>query len=85
MKTKLSLVIFVIALFSLSGCAYIEKARMADDLEAENANLKNKIALLQKEKVKEVQNVSDEKEKEVSELEQAKKELEESLKKEIGD
>jgi chemotaxis protein MotB len=85
MKTKLSLAIFVVVLFSLSGCAFINKARRADDLEAENANLRNKIVLLQKEKVKEVQSLSEEKEKEVSELEQAKKELEESLKKEIGD
>lgn len=85
MKARFSLIIFVIAAFSLSGCTFIDKARRADDLEAENANLKNRIAWLQKEKVKEVQNVSEEKNKEVSELERAKKELEESLKKEIGD
>jgi chemotaxis protein MotB len=85
MKTRFLLVIFAIVAFSLSGCAYIDKARRTDNLEAENANLKNRIAWLQKEKIKEVQSVSEEKDKEVSELERAKKELEESLKKEIGD
>ena len=85
MKTRFLLFIFVIAAFSLSGCAYIDKARRTDDLEAENANLKNRLAWLEKQKVKEVQSVAEEKDKEVSELERVKKELEESLQKEIGD
>lgn len=85
MKTKFALVIFAIAVFSSSGCAFIEKARRADELEAENANLRYRVAQLQKEKTKEVQKVYEEKDKELSELERAKRELEESLKKEIGD
>lgn len=85
MKTKFLPVIFLIGAFSLSGCAYIDKARRTDDLEAENTNLKNRLAWLEKQKVKEVQSVAEEKDKEVSELERAKKELEESLQKEIGD
>lgn len=85
MKKRLSLVIFVIAAFTLSGCSFIDKARRTDSLEAENASLKNRIAWLEKQKEKEVNQVSEEKEKEVSELERAKRELEESLKKEIGD
>lgn len=85
MKTRFVLAIFLLMVFSLSGCAYIEKARRADALEAENANLKSRIALLQKEKTKEVQKAYEEKDKELSELERAKKELEQSLKREIGD
>lgn len=85
MKTRFALIIFSIAVFSLSGCASIDKARRADELEAENASLRDSIAQLQKEKTKEVQKVYEEKDKELSELEQAKRELEESLKKEIGD
>lgn len=85
MKEKFVLVVFSLLVFSLSGCAYIEKARRADELEAENANLRNRIAQLQKEKTKEVQRVYEEKDRELSELERAKRELEESLKKEIGD
>jgi len=84
MKDKLSLIVFVIAAFSLSGCAYIQKAHRVDELEGENANLKNRIAWMEKQKAKEVQSVAEEKDREVSELERAKKELEESLKKEIG-
>jgi chemotaxis protein MotB len=69
----------------LSGCTYIQKARRTDELEIENANLRNRIAQLQKEKSKEVKQVYEQKEKELSELERAKRELEESLKKEIGE
>lgn len=80
MKLKFVVLVFLV-IFSLSGCAYIEKARRTDELEAENANLRDRIAQLQKEKTR----VYEEKDKELSELEQAKRELEESLKKEIGD
>jgi len=72
-------------IFLLSGCSYIQKARRADELEVENTNLKYKISQLQKEKVKAVERVAEEKDKELSELEKAKRELEESLKKEIGE
>ena len=58
----------------LSGCASIQKVRRADELEAENASLRQKLTQLEQEKGKEV-----------SELERAKRELEESLKKEIGE
>jgi len=75
----------LLAIFVLPGCTYIQKARRADELEAENANLKSRIAQLQKEKTKEVKQVYEQKEKELSELERAKRELEESLKKEIGE
>ena len=69
----------------LSGCTYIQKAKRTDELEIENANLKNRVAQLQKDKTKEVRQVYEEKGKELSELERAKKELEDSLKKEIGE
>ncbi|MDD5129842.1 MAG: flagellar motor protein MotB [Candidatus Omnitrophica bacterium] len=85
MKTKLYLIALIFTVFLLPGCAFIDKARRADSLESENANLKNRIAWLEKQKVKEVQQVAQEKDKEVSELERAKRELEASLKKEIGD
>jgi len=75
----------MLLMISLSGCTYIQKARRADELEIENANLRNKLAQLQKEKSKEVKQVYEQKEKELSELERAKRELEESLKKEIGE
>jgi chemotaxis protein MotB len=75
----------ILMVFMLSGCAYIQKARRSDELEIENANLRNRIAQLQKDKTKEVQQVYEEKDKALSELEQAKRELEESLKKEIGE
>jgi len=84
MKAKFTVLAFLI-LFSLSGCAFIEKTRRTDELETENANLRHRIAQLLKEKTKEVQKVYEEKDKEFSELERAKRELEESLKKEIGE
>ena len=84
MKIKGVIFLFLI-LFALSGCSYIQKIRRADELEVENANLKYKIAQLKKEKVKAVEQVAEEKNKELSELEQAKLELEKSLKKEIGE
>jgi len=84
MKTKL-IIIMILMVSMLSGCTYIQKARRTDELEIENANLRNRVAQLQKEKTKEVRQVYAEKDKELSELERAKKELEESLKKEIGE
>ncbi len=84
MKAKFSVIIFLV-LITLPGCAFIQKAQRADDLEIENANLRSLIAQLQKEKTKEVKQVYEQKERELSELERAKKELEESLKKEIGE
>jgi chemotaxis protein MotB len=84
MKNKL-MVITIIIVSMLSGCTYIQKAKRTDELENENANLRNRIAQLQKDKVKEVKQVYERKGKELSELERAKRELEESLKKEIGE
>lgn len=69
----------------MSGCAYIQKAKRTDGLEIENANLRKKIAQLEKEKAKEVKRVYEQKDRELSDLERAKQELEESLKKEIGE
>jgi chemotaxis protein MotB len=84
MKVRVAIVSFL-ALFVLSGCGYIQKARRTDELEIENKNLRARIAQLQKEKAKEVEHVVKQKDRELSELEQAKRELEESLKKEIGE
>ena len=84
MKTRI-LVLVLSGSFLLSGCTYIQKSRRADELEAENANLKYRISELQREKVKAVERVAEEKNKELSDLEKAKLELEESLKKEIGE
>ncbi|TRZ94461.1 chemotaxis protein MotB [bacterium] len=84
MKNRL-LFLVLSGIFLLSGCSYIQKARRSDELEAENANLKYRLSQLQKEKIKAVERVAEEKDKELSELEKAKRELEESLKKEIGE
>lgn len=84
MKVKFAIIMFL-TIFTVSGCAYIQKAKRTDELEIENANLRQRIAQLQKEKTKEVKQVYEQKDKELSELEQAKRELEESLKKEIGE
>ncbi|MFA5063490.1 MAG: flagellar motor protein MotB [Candidatus Omnitrophota bacterium] len=83
---KNRLLFFVLSgVFLLSGCTYIQKARRTDELEVENANLKYRISQLQKDKVEAVERVAEEKDRELSELEKAKLELEESLKKEIGE
>ena len=84
MKTKF-VIIMLLAVFTMSGCAYIQKAKRTDELEIENANLRSRIAQLEKEKTKEVKKVYEQKDRELSELERAKRELEESLKKEIGE
>lgn len=80
-----SAVIIILAVSTLSGCAFIQKARKADELEMENRDLRFRIAQLQKEKTKEVESLARQKERELSELEKAKLELEEALKKEIRD
>ncbi len=84
MKTKIAIIMFL-TVFVMSGCAYIQKAKRTDDLEIENTNLRKKIAQLEKDKAKEVKRVYEQKDKELSDLERAKQELEESLKKEIGE
>ena len=83
MKIKFAIIMFL-AIFTMSGCAYIQKAKRTDELEIENQNLRARIAQLQKEKTKEVDNVVKQKDRELSELEKAKLELEDALKKEIG-
>jgi len=84
MKIKIAVILFL-AVFTMSGCAYIQKAKRTDELEIENANLRRKIAQLEKDKAKEVKRVYEQKDRELSDLERAKQELEESLKKEIGE
>lgn len=69
MKTQLT-IIMILTVFMLSGCAGVQKSRRAGELEAENAGLRQ---------------VSAQKDKELSELERAKRELEEALRKEIGE
>jgi len=83
MNHRLMIFLFL-AMFALSGCSYIQKARRTDDLEIENQNLWARIDQLQKEKTKEVEHLVREKDRELSELEKAKLELEDALKKEIG-
>jgi len=83
MKRRFMVFLFL-AIFAISGCSYIQKARRTDDLEIENQALRARIAQLQKEKAKEVEYVVREKDKELSELEKAKLELEDALKREIG-
>jgi len=79
--------IFLMAMvmFMMSGCSTFDKARRADQLELENANLKFKLKQIQQEKANEVAAIVEEKEQQLTDLEKAKLELEESLKKEIGD
>jgi chemotaxis protein MotB len=84
MKAK-AIIVTIIMVSMLSGCAYIQKAQRTDELEIENQNLRARIAQLQKEKANEIRQVHEEKDKELSELERAKRELEKSLKKEIGE
>jgi len=83
MKVKF-MVIIPLVIFTMSGCTYIQRSTKADELEIDNQNLKNRVAQLQKEKVKEIEHVVKQKDKELSELEKAKLDLEEALKKEIG-
>jgi len=83
MRVKFTIIMFL-AIFTMSGCAFIQKAKRTDELEIENQNLRSRIAQLQKDKTKEVESVVKQKDKELSELEKAKLELEDALKKEIG-
>lgn len=84
MRIKFAIIMFL-AIFTMSGCTYIQKAKRTDELEIENANLRNRITQLEKQKEKEVKRVYEQKDRELSDLEKAKFELEESLKKEIGE
>ncbi len=83
MKVKFAIITFL-AIFTMSGCAYVQKAKRTDELEIENQNLRTRITQFQKEKTKEVENVVKQKDRELSELEKARLELEDVLKKEIG-
>lgn len=84
MKVKFAIFMFL-AIFFMSGCACTQKTKRADELEIENRNLQAKLAELENEKTKEIQHVVKQKDREFSELEKAKIELEDALKKEIGD
>ncbi len=74
MNIKFAVIMFL-AVFTMAGCASSpKKAKGNDGLEIENQNLRAQIAALEEQKTKEI-----------SDLEKARRELEESLKKEIGD
>jgi chemotaxis protein MotB len=83
MKVTFVVVIFL-AIFTMSGCVSIQKAKRADNLEIENQNLRDRIDQIQNDKAKEIEHVVKQKDKELSELEKAKLDLEEALKKEIA-
>jgi chemotaxis protein MotB len=84
-KKTAKLILLVAGLFLLSGCSVIDRAHKADQLEQQVANLQYKLNQMQQEKAKEVAAVVEEKEQQLTDLEKAKIELEESLKKEIGE
>jgi chemotaxis protein MotB len=69
-----AVILLLLAVFYLSGCATVSKCRKTEDLEREIKILKGTIEELKKEK-----------ETKVSDLEKAKGELAQSLKKEIGE
>ena len=75
----------ILVVVTMSGCACLGRARRADELEEENIHLRNRLAALQQEKEKEVAKIVTEKQRELSELERAQRQLAESLKKEIGE
>ncbi|MBM3248044.1 MAG: hypothetical protein FJZ10_01265 [Candidatus Omnitrophica bacterium] len=83
MVAKFAVIMFL-AIFTMSGCAFVQKAKRTDELEIENQNLRARITQLQQEKAKEVEHVVKQKDRELSELEKAKLELEDVLKREIG-
>ena len=90
-KNPSSIILLLIAAFLLSGCSVLNKARRADELEIQLANLQYKLKQAEKEnarlaeqKEQEVASIAEEKDKELSALEKAKLELEESLKNEIS-
>lgn len=85
-------VLIVISGVSLSGCATLRKADMVDELQLEITQLKKQlkekdvqIEKLRAEKQKGVEKAEKVKQKELTDLERAKAELEERLKKEIGE
>jgi len=82
--TVKSMIIMSLAVFTMSGCTYVQRSKSTDELEIENRNLQARIAQLQKENTRKVEDVVDQKDREFSELEKAKLELENALKKEIG-
>jgi len=77
--------ILTFVILSLSGCTIIDRAHRTDQLQQQVANLQYKLNQMQQEKAKEVATVLEEKDRQLSDLEKAKIELEESLKKEIGE
>ena len=79
-----NIVAFSLIAIVLSGCTYMEKARRVDLLEKENLDLKCRLAELKMDKQNESA-VIQEKSKQLTELEKAKADLEESLKQEISD
>ncbi len=81
MKRRLFLFLALIVL--LSGCSFIKKAHRYDDLEQENISLRNRLKQFGQEKNAALSQV-EEKERELSGLEQARLELENKLKEEIG-
>lgn len=82
MKKKVAVLIVSMALANfLSGCATLEKAERAKVLELELGRLHKKIEQLEKER----DSLRLAKKREVSDLEKAKAELEQRLKKEIGE
>lgn len=97
MRRKVVLLILCMILVGyLSGCATLQKAQKADELEKELTALKDKyeqlkvekdieIAHLLSEKKNEVERVAEEKDKKLSELEKAKIDLEQRLGKELAD
>lgn len=84
-KNTAKICLLVFAGFLLSGCAIFDKARRADELELQVANLQYKLKEMERAKAKEVAAVVEEKEQQLSDLEKARLELEEALKKEIGE
>ena len=65
MKIKFVIIMFL-AIFALPGCASIEKAKRTDGLEIENQNLRARIERLQKEKVREIKHVVEQKGRKLS-------------------
>lgn len=86
MNTRIFKIVLLIAVaLALSGCSIFDKARRADDLQMQVNNLQYKLKQMERDKANEVAAVVEEKERQLTDLEKAKLELEESLKKEIGD
>lgn len=75
--------LLVFLMFLLPGCACLEKSRRVDILEKENLDLRCRLAELRVDKQREAAQVQ-EKSRQLTELEKAKADLEESLKHEIS-